>query len=152
MDIHPNLDNVGNILDYAIGQFATYTPLQLAQYVSTIANDGYRVAPKVLKEVREPSPDGEVFGRIAEETPIKVLNRIKNTDEEIDRVQQGMYYTYYGARGTARTLFQGTDFKAAGKTGTAQSEALVFQILIISGKYICYRKTINLITCWICTI
>ncbi len=70
----------GNILDYAIGQFATYTTLQLAQYVSTIANDGYRVAPKVLKEVREPSPDGEVFGRIADETPIKVLNRINNTE------------------------------------------------------------------------
>jgi len=116
---------VGNILDYSIGQFATYTPLQLAQFVSTIANDGYRVAPKVLKEVREPSPDGEVFGQIAEETPIKVLNRIKNTDEEINRIKQGMYYTYYGPRGTARTLFQDTDFKAAGKTGTAQSEISV---------------------------
>lgn len=132
----------GNILDYAIGQFATYTTLQLAQYVSTIANDGYRVAPKVLKEVREPSPDGEVFGRIADETPIKVLNRINNTEAEIARIQQGMYYTYYGARGTARTLFQGADFKAAGKTGTAQDVGPVPDSSKLSGKR--YVKTITL--------
>ena len=112
---------VSDILDYSIGQFATYTPLQLAQYVSTIANDGFRVAPKVLKEVREPSPDGEVFGRIAEETPVEVINRIKNTEEELDRIKKGMYYTYYGRYGTARTLFDDADFTAAGKTGTARS-------------------------------
>ena len=52
----------GKLLDFAIGQFDTYTPLQLAQFVSTIANGGYRVAPKILKEIREPSQDGETFG------------------------------------------------------------------------------------------
>jgi penicillin-binding protein A len=135
--------NTSDILDYAIGQYATYTPLQLAQYVSTIANDGYRVAPKVLKEVREPSPDGEVFGRVAEETPVKVLNRIKNTDEEIDRIKKGMYYTYYGDRGTARNLFVGADFKAAGKTGTAQASASVPNPNDPT-KYIFYSNTINL--------
>lgn len=135
--------DLGDILDYSIGQFATYTTLQLAQYVSTIANDGYRVAPKVLKEVREPSPDGEVFGRVAEETPVKVLNRIKNTNAEIDRIKQGMYYTYYGPRGTARTLFQDTDFKVGGKTGTAQSSASVPNPND-PAKYIYYGDTINL--------
>ena len=54
-----------------------------------------------------------------------MLNRIKNTDEEIDRIKKGMYYTYYGDRGTARTLFVGADFKAAGKTGTAQADAVI---------------------------
>src|SRR5699024_4580917 len=34
-----------NVLDFAIGQYDTYTTLQLGQYVSTIANDGYRVRP-----------------------------------------------------------------------------------------------------------
>ncbi len=135
--------DLSDILDYSIGQFATYTPLQLAQYVSTIANDGYRVAPKILKEVREPSPDGEIFGRVAEETPVKVLNRIKNTDEEIDRIKKGMYYTYYGPRGTARTLFKDADFKAAGKTGTAQSSASVPNPNDPT-KYIFYPNTINL--------
>ena len=68
------------LLDFAIGQYDTYTPLQLAQYVSTIANGGYRIAPKVLKEIREPSPDGQFFGPLIQETDVTILNRINNTD------------------------------------------------------------------------
>ena len=108
-------------MDYAIGQYATYTTLQLAQYVSTIANDGYRVAPKVLKEIREPSEDGKYFGPIIQENQIHILNRINNTDQEIEQVQRGMYYTYYGPTGTARSLFDGKPYDAAGKTGNSCS-------------------------------
>ncbi|MFE7279472.1 peptidoglycan D,D-transpeptidase FtsI family protein, partial [Heyndrickxia sporothermodurans] len=32
----------GKVLDFAIGQYDTYTPLQLVQYISTVANGGYR--------------------------------------------------------------------------------------------------------------
>ncbi|TGW14414.1 penicillin-binding protein, partial [bacterium NHP-B] len=42
----------GFLLDYSIGQYDTYTPLQLAQYVSTIANGGYRMKPQLVKEIR----------------------------------------------------------------------------------------------------
>src|SRR5699024_12331684 len=45
----------GKLLDLAIGQFDTYTTLQLAQYVSTIANDGVRVRTHLFKEVRLPT-------------------------------------------------------------------------------------------------
>ena len=83
-------------MDFSIGQFDTYTPLQLAQYVSTIANGGYRIAPKVLKEIREPSADGEILGPLIQETDIKILNRINNTDAEIEQVKRGMHYMYYG--------------------------------------------------------
>lgn len=44
----------GFLLDFSIGQYDTYTPLQLAQYVSTIANGGYRMKPQLVKEIREP--------------------------------------------------------------------------------------------------
>ncbi|MGN7388563.1 peptidoglycan D,D-transpeptidase FtsI family protein [Sporosarcina sp. SAFN-015] len=111
----------GKLLDFAIGQFDTYTPLQLAQYVSTVANGGYRVAPKILKEIREPSIDGETFGALLQETEVKVLNRINNTEKEIEQVKKGMHYTYYGPNGTAPNLFNGASYTAAGKTGTAQS-------------------------------
>ncbi len=120
-----NPEYPGLVLDYAIGQFATYTPIQLAQFVSTIANDGYRIAPKLLKEIHEPSPDGVTFGSLIEEAEIEVINRIKNTDEEIARVKQGMNYTYYGDKGTARDLFKGKDYDAAGKTGTAEDYVVV---------------------------
>ncbi|MBY0220918.1 penicillin-binding protein 2 [Sporosarcina aquimarina] len=111
----------GKLMDFAIGQFDTYTPLQLAQYVATIAADGNRIAPKILKEIREPSPDGEFFGNLVEETPVKVLNHINNTQAEIDQVKKGMHYVYYGSNGTASGLLKGASYDGAGKTGTAQS-------------------------------
>lgn len=117
----PNRAEPGKLLDFAIGQYDTYTPLQMAQYVSTVANGGYRIAPRVLKSVYEPSPDGKKFGALLEQSDPVILNRINNTAEEIDRVKMGMHYAYYGARGTARDLFKGEDFEAAGKTGTAET-------------------------------
>jgi cell division protein FtsI/penicillin-binding protein 2 len=110
----------GKLLDFAIGQFDTYSPLQMAQYVSTVANGGYRIAPRVLKEIREPSPDGETLGLLLQEIDSKVLNRINNTDAEIEQVKKGMLYTY-SPRGTAPNLFATANYTAAGKTGTAQS-------------------------------
>ncbi len=114
-------DSIGILMDLSIGQFDTYTTLQLAQYVSTIANGGYRVAPKVLKEIREPSEDGEILGPLIQETEVNILNRIQNTDAEIDQVKRGMHYVYYAPKGTASKLFDGKDYDGAGKTGTAQA-------------------------------
>ena len=91
-------NSIGILLDLSIGQFDTYTTLQLAQYVSTIANGGYRIAPKVLKEIREPSEDGEILGPLIQETEVNILNRIQNTDAEIDQVKRGMHYVYYAPR------------------------------------------------------
>ncbi|GKV57555.1 penicillin-binding protein [Sporosarcina sp. NCCP-2222] len=118
---YPGTETIsGKLLDFSIGQFDTYTPLQMAQYVSTVANGGYRMAPRIVKEIREPSPDGSVFGALMQETEAVVLNRVKNTDEEIEQVKKGMLYTY-GPRGTAPNLFANAKYTAAGKTGTAQS-------------------------------
>ncbi|MGN7410678.1 MULTISPECIES: peptidoglycan D,D-transpeptidase FtsI family protein [unclassified Sporosarcina] len=117
----PNRKEPGKLLDLSIGQYDTYTPLQLAQYVSTVANGGYRIAPQVLKAVYDPSKDGKEFGALLEQNDPKILNRIDNTPEEIERVKKGMHYTYYQPKGTAYNIFQGEDFDAAGKTGTAQA-------------------------------
>ena len=114
-------NSIGILMDLSIGQFDTYTTLQLAQYVSTIANGGYRIAPKVLKEIREPSEDGEILGPLIQETEVNILNRIQNTDAEIDQVKRGMHYVYYAPRGTAPNIFAGKDYDGAGKTGTAQA-------------------------------
>ncbi|EMR05934.1 Penicillin-binding protein H [Bhargavaea cecembensis DSE10] len=118
---HPSNPTSSNVLDFAIGQFDTYTTMQLAQYVATIANGGYRVAPRVVKEIREPSPDGKTLGPIATEMPVKYLNRISNSDSQIERMKQAMYTVYYNPRGTAYSTFKDTEgYKAAGKTGTAE--------------------------------
>ena len=110
----------GTFLDFAIGQYDTYTPLQLLQYVSTIANDGYRMQPHVVKEIRQPSSDGKTLGAVETVVEPKILNRINNSQAEIDRVKQGMRMVYTGSNGTARKYFNDLKYSAAGKTGTAE--------------------------------
>ena len=83
---HPKIVG-GLLLDEAIGQFDTYTPLQLAQYVSTIANGGYRVQPRVVKSIHQ--PESEKLGSVVEERSANVLNRINNSQSDIAIVKQG---------------------------------------------------------------
>ena len=110
----------GKTLDLAIGQYDTYTPLQLVQYISTVANGGYRIKPRVVKEVREPSKDGQQLGPLATEIEPTILNRIDNPTEEIDYVKKGLRNVYVGSQGSARGQFANTPYTAAGKTGTAE--------------------------------
>lgn len=114
------MDTQAKILDLAIGQFDTYTPLQLAQYISTVANGGYRIQPRMLKEIRNPSPDGETLGALVEEVQPRILNRISNSEQEIEHVKQGLRRVYIGAHGSAARYFRDTPYTAAGKTGTAE--------------------------------
>lgn len=115
-----DVDQPGKILDIAIGQFDTYTPMQLVQYISTIANGGYRVQPRMLKEIRNPSSDGETIGTLVEEVTPKILNRISNSDKEIAQVQEGLRRVYKGSNGSARSVFGDAPYTGAGKTGTAE--------------------------------
>lgn len=108
------------LLNLAIGQFDTYTTMQLAQYISTIANGGYRIQPRMLKEIRNPSKDGEYLGQVVEEVAPKILNKIENSQGEIEHVQEGLRRVYFGANGSARRQFETADYTAAGKTGTAE--------------------------------
>ncbi|WP_241774550.1 penicillin-binding protein 2, partial [Lysinibacillus sp. FJAT-14222] len=111
----------GKALDLAIGQYDTYTPLQLVQYISTIANGGYRIQPHVVKEVHDPSKDGQQLGQLVTEIGPTILNRIDNSADEIDYVKTGLRRVYTGSKGSARQEFANAPFTAAGKTGTAQA-------------------------------
>ncbi len=48
----------GNFLDFSIGQYDTYTPIQMAQYISTIANGGKRIQPHLFMESFKENKDG----------------------------------------------------------------------------------------------
>lgn len=111
--------NPGNLADFMIGQFDNYTTLQLAQYVSTIANDGYRMQPRLVSEIREPVTDRDELGAIVQQFEPKVLNRINNTDEEIKQVQNGFRDVVTQTRGTGNAL-NNQGYSIAAKTGTAQ--------------------------------
>jgi len=115
------LKQPGLLLDLAIGQYDTYTVMQLAQYVSTIANGGYRVQPHIVKEIREPVLENNQIGPIVKEIEPTILNRIDGKDEWIDRVQEGFRMVMQVGDGTGVSTFKGSEYSPAGKTGTAQA-------------------------------
>ncbi|MBO0995238.1 peptidoglycan D,D-transpeptidase FtsI family protein [Bacillus sp. SD088] len=115
--------NAGNALDFAIGQYDTFTNLQLAQYVSTIANGGYRMQPHIVKEIREPGEGEEKLGAIAQEIKPKALNRIDATKGEIESVQDGFWRVVHSSGGTGTALGENEykKLRIAAKTGTAET-------------------------------
>ncbi|MEH7303961.1 peptidoglycan D,D-transpeptidase FtsI family protein [Neobacillus drentensis] len=111
----------GLLLFLSIGQYDTYTPIQLAQYVSTIANGGNRIQPHLVKEIREPVMENNELGPIVEEIQPKVLNRLDMKESWIKRVQEGFRMVMQVGDGTAVSYFKSADYHPAGKTGTAQA-------------------------------
>ncbi|MFP7253306.1 penicillin-binding protein 2 [Terribacillus goriensis] len=113
----------GNLLDFSIGQFDTYTTMQLAQYVSTIANGGYRIKPHFVSEIHEPSNEKDKLGPLAETKSPEVLNKITATDDQINRVKQGFEMVFQTQKGTAYSHLsaKAKTYNIAGKTGTAQT-------------------------------
>lgn len=109
----------GNLLDFVMGQYETYTPIQLAQYVSTIANGGNRMQPHLLKEVRK-ATDKDTLGDVMYTFEPKVLNKIEVKSENLKRVQEGFYAVMHMPGGYGRGYINDR-MDAAGKTGTSQS-------------------------------
>lgn len=114
----------GNLMDLGIGQYDTYTALQLVQYVSTIANDGYRVQPHLVKEVRYPSV-GDELGPVYKVNHPKVLNKIDVSSDYLKRVQTGFWKVFNESGGTGYYYWAGKSYKPAGKTGTAENEVFL---------------------------
>ncbi|MGG2095432.1 penicillin-binding protein 2 [Bacillus sp. S13(2024)] len=111
----------GKLLDLAIGQFDTYTPLQLAQYVSTIANGGYRMKPQIVKEIRRPTSKPEDIGQVVQSMEPVVLNRVDMKEDYIKHVQDGFKMVMQTQNGTGHGAFGTATYDPAGKTGTAQA-------------------------------
>lgn len=111
--------NSGNYLDLAIGQYDTYSPLQLSQYVSTIANNGYRIQPHVGLEIRK-ATHKDNLGPVKHKINGNVLNRVNNTPDQVKEVQKGFDMAFNKVPGTGYQSFHNTVVPSAGKTGTAE--------------------------------
>ena len=111
----------GSVLDLAYGNYDAYTPIQLVQYVSTIANGGYRMQPYVVQSVGKTNSDGDKVSILYNKKP-QVQMKIPWTQDELDVVRQGFDQVVHGSNawGTAHYL---KDVKPsiAGKTGTAET-------------------------------
>lgn len=109
----------GNLLDFVMGQYETYTPIQLSQYITTIANGGERLAPHLLKEVHSSSSNDEI-GKLEKKVDKKVLNTISTTPEYFNRVKEG-FIAVLNSPGGYGVGYMDKNMKPAGKTGTSQS-------------------------------
>jgi len=89
------------LLNYSIGQYDTYTPISLLQYINTISNYGTRYALRIKKE------DKSVF-----------LNEVGLEKNYYDRITEGLYQVFHG--GTASSYVK-EDLQAVGKTGTSET-------------------------------
>lgn len=107
----------GLLLDFSIGQYDTYTPVQLSQYIGTIANNGSRMQLHLLKEVyssKEDSLTNKIY-----EYPNVELNKVKTESKYLKRVKEGFKEVLkYGGTGSG---YMDLKNKPAGKTGTSQS-------------------------------
>lgn len=111
----------GYLLDLVIGQYDTYSAMQLAQYVSTIANGGYRMQPHVVKQILEPMEGKDELGPIVQEISPTVLNTIDVNRDWMYRVQLGFKKVMQERGGTAYKYFSHAPYSPAGKTGTAEA-------------------------------
>lgn len=111
--------SAGNLLDFVMGQYETYTPIQLSQYITTIANGGSRLQPHLLKEVHA-ATDSDAIGELLFSVDKKVLNTIDTKPEYMARIKEGFYAVMHMAGGYGRGYID-DKLNAAGKTGTSQS-------------------------------
>ena len=118
----PKEFDLANYLNNAFGQFDNYTPLQLAQYVATIANNGVRLAPHIVEGIYDNNDTGGL-GELIQETETKEINRVNISESDMALLQQGFYQVSHGTSPltTGRSFSNGATVSISGKTGTAES-------------------------------
>ena len=122
---------LSDTLSAAIGQsYNSFSPLQMARYISIIANDGNYITPTLIKSIKD--EDGN---EVSKEEIRSYVNQLLNvsTDpisdlnvskETLNTVKAGMrLVTSKG--GTAYSAFSSFKKSVAGKTGSAQAKIVV---------------------------
>ena len=113
--------HIVSALDLAYGNYDGYTTIQLAQYMSTIANGGNRMRPYVVKQIRGTKSNGEL-GPVQYTTQPQVQQVIPAPKSYFEVVHQGLYLVTHGSNAyvTGKNLAS-VKPSVSGKTGTAQT-------------------------------
>ena len=106
-------NSAGSTLQAAIGQMNAFTPLQLAVYVSTMANEGVRYKADLIDKVV--SYD---MSKTYKETKPQVVEKFTITNSVIKSVKKGMLSVTEDGTGSA--VFRNYPIQIGGKTGTSQ--------------------------------
>jgi penicillin-binding protein 2 len=100
-------------VEAAVGQVENkFTPLQLATYTATIANNGNRLKPHLVSKVTDYSRK-----TVISQTAPQVVDNIGVAQPYLDYVKQAMHSV--ATAGTASTTFKNYGIAIAAKTGTA---------------------------------
>ena len=111
--------DIGKALDESFGQYDTYTTIQLAQYVATIANGGYRIRPHIVQSITTRDRDKN---KITTTVPSEVMGTVNWTSAQRQMIWDGMNDVVHSSSKYAT----GTGLKdikpaVSAKTGTAET-------------------------------
>ena len=110
--------NIADTLNVTIGQGqSAYTPIQMANYIATIANGGYLNKVTLIESIRDYSNSAVLYEHRAEGSLIEL-----NNYENLDHVKKGMQMA--AEDGTARRVFSGFPIEVGVKTGTAERSGI----------------------------
>jgi len=114
--------DLANYITNSFGQFDNYTPMQLAQYVATVANDGVRMAPRIVEGIYGNNDNGGLGDLIQQLQPTE-MNKVNISASDMSILQEGFYQVAHGTSGltTGRAFSNGALVSISGKTGTAES-------------------------------
>ena len=73
----------GKLLDFAIGQYDSYTAMQIAQYASTIATKGMKAKPKVVLRATD------INGNTVFENKTTMLSSVYGNHDYFNRIHEG---------------------------------------------------------------
>ena len=100
-------------LNLAIGQYDTYTPIELITYINTIADKGNRRKPYLVETIRN-------HGNIIWQNDREIILKTGLTEEDYDIIFHGFYNVINNKEGTGYGLMN-QELNPAGKTGTSES-------------------------------
>ncbi len=108
--------NPGDATNLAIGQgYLLATPLQMANYVSAVANNGIVWKPRLVTELRDRS------GKVVKTFPAEVAGHADTKPTDLSAIRDGMRGVVADPDGTVYYPFRTYQIPVAGKSGTAET-------------------------------
>ena len=135
----------GDTINASIGQGDnSFTPMQIAKYISSIANGGTVVEPTIIKSII--NSDGREASKEKIESYTNEKLGIETSDdgisisaESIAIAKEGMRMAASEAGGTAYSVFKNFNIEVAGKTGSAQTRGTdIFGNDKVNAWFVCF--------------
>ena len=99
------------LLNLAIGQYDTYTPIELFNYINTLAMKGKRISPSLVNEIKNNN-------FIIYKNKHEVVDNVQISNDDFNQIHKGFYEVMNNGTGLG---FMNKNLLPAGKTGTSES-------------------------------